>query len=79
MRTFESAGESSRGRDKRDVVSTPRPQKAVPLAVGVQTVLHLPGSQEGTGVEILPGELNDLLGLDPTPVYKLEALQVDNL
>lgn len=37
------------------------------------------GSQEGTGVKILPRKFDNLLGFDPATVHKLEALQVDNL
>lgn len=42
-------------------------------------LLQVSGSQEGAGVKILPWELDNLLGFDPTTVYKLKALQVDNL
>lgn len=37
------------------------------------------GSQEGTGVKILPRKFDNLLGFDPAAVHELEALQVDNL
>lgn len=37
------------------------------------------GSQEGTGVKILPWKFDNLLGFDPAAVHELEALQVDNL
>lgn len=37
------------------------------------------GSQEGTGVKILPRKFDNLLGFDPATVHELEALQVDNL
>lgn len=42
-------------------------------------LLQVSGSQEGAGVEIFSRELHNLLGLDPTAVYKLEPLKVDNL
>lgn len=42
-------------------------------------MLEVPGSQEGAGVKILPREFDNLLGLDPATIHKLEALQVDNL
>ncbi len=42
-------------------------------------MLQVSGSQEGAGVKILPRELDNLLGLDPATVHKLEALQMDNL
>lgn len=37
------------------------------------------GGQEGTGVEALPREFDNLLGFDPAAVDELEALQVDDL
>jgi len=40
---------------------------------------QVPGGQERTGVKTLPGKLDDLLGLDPSAVDKLEALQMNNL
>lgn len=42
-------------------------------------LLQVSGSQESTGVEIFPRELDNLLGLDPATIHKLEALQVDDL
>lgn len=42
-------------------------------------LLQVSGGQEGAGVKILPRELDNFLGFDPTAIYKLEALQVDNL
>lgn len=42
-------------------------------------LLQVSGSQESTGVEIFPRELDNLLGFDPAAIHELEALQVDDL
>lgn len=77
--TFGQVVEAGGGRDGGQVVF-PDPQQVLALAAGVEALLsQVSGSQEGTGVEILPRKLDDLLGFDPAAVHKLESLQVDNL
>lgn len=72
--TFGKVAEASGGRDGGQVVLS-NPQQILALAAGVEAVLlQVPGSQEGAGVEVFPGELDDLLGFDPAAVHKLEAL-----
>lgn len=77
--TFGEGAEASGGRDGGQVVFSD-PQQILTLTAGVKAVLlQVSGSQEGAGVKVLPRELDNLLGFDPTTIYKLEALQVDNL
>lgn len=77
--TFGKVTEASGGRDRGQVVFS-NPQQILALTAGVEAVLlQVSGSQEGAGVAIFPRELDNLLGLDPAAVHKLEALQVDNL
>lgn len=77
--TFGEVAETRWGRDGGKVV-LPHPDQVLALALRVETLLlHVPGCQEGTGVEALPRELDDLLRLDPAAVDELEALQVDDL
>lgn len=77
--TFGKVAEAGGGRDRGQVVFS-NPQQILALTAGVEAVLlQVSGSQEGAGVEIFPRELDNLLGLDPAAVHKLEALQVDNL
>ena len=73
--TFREVAEAGRGRDGGEVVLA-QPQQLFALAAGVEAVLlpQVPRGQEGAGVKALPGELDDLLGLDPAPVHEVEAL-----
>ena len=78
--TFREIAEASRGRDGGEVVLA-QPQQLLSLAAGVEAVLlpQVPRGQEGAGVKALPGELDDLLGLNPAPVHEVEALQMNDL
>lgn len=79
LSTFRQVVEAGRGRDGGQVVFSD-PQQVLALAAGVEAVLsQVSGSQEGTGVKVLPREFDNLLGFDPATVHQLEALQVDNL
>lgn len=77
--TFGEVAEAGGGRDGGQVVFSD-PQQILALTAGVKAVLlQVSGSQEGAGVKIHPRKLDNLLGFDPTTIYKLEALKVDNL